>query len=471
MSPEINKWLKFTRDGLDSATIIFEALPKVVKVPHKSNNPYLKLLHTYTEKALRLANGAYYSCYHNHSIAGIGAARSIYEICTAVQYVKKAPNERIKNFVRKETERPREWSESRVETMTKKIKKDDYKSVYGHLSHISHIGAMLMDDYMENADENEVQIKSKLSSDEYCIHVLSAIYPCLNQIVQAYMEAFGIQLPTSSSARKTESQKPNKALILAGELLEYARYHILGKLEPVKLSTSWEGMYSVFLYIHTHLVLDLAHGAYHSCHHGWPIGAVGAARSIYETCLNVLYIKSDENKPIKNERLERFMMSVAEVRYDTMTSRIGKGNLQHMSEEKKREIGNQYKAYKAKYINARPPYEKNKWAGISVKQMAQDIGWQKAHKSTYEPLSAISHASEIVINDETEEHIEAEIYFNSGLNPSNEYLIEVLDVILRYIPFILDEYIESFIGPLEIQHLRNVIQNIQNDYWKEVQTS
>lgn len=468
MNLEINKLLKSTRDGLDLATSVFEALPEVVKMPHETNDQYLKFLYTYTEKALRLANGAYYSCYHGHPIGGIGAARSVYEICVAVQYVNKVPNERIKEFLRNQSEIPHEWSDSRLERMAKKIKKDDYKSVYGELSQISHIDATLIDDYMTNVDKNEIQIKSKLSNEKYCIRVLSSICLCLNQILQMFMGTFAVQPPISSSVGKTKSHKLSKTLILAGELLEYARSDILGELEPVKPSINWESRYLVFLYIHTHLALDLAHGAYHSCCHGWPIGGVGAARSIYETCLNVMYIKSVGNKSLRNEHLERLMWSVSEGRHDTMTSGICRENLQRMNQEKKQEIGNQYKAYKAKYKNAIPPYQKNRWAGISVKKMSQEVGWEKEYRHVYEELSQISHVNEIMIDDETNEQAENEIHFNSNLNPNDEYLIEVLDVIFEYIPLILDEYIEVFMEPPEIQNLRKVIQNIQNDYRKEV---
>lgn len=468
MSPEIRKWLKFTQDGLDLATSIFEALPKVLKVPQGTNNQYLKFLYTYTAEALRLANGAYYSCHYGYPIGGIGAARSIYEICVAIQYVQKAPNERIKKFVRKETEKPHEWSDSRIETMAKKIKRDDYKSLYGSLSHISHIGAMLMDDHMRKTDENKIWINPKLSNEDYCIHVLSAICPCLEQILRVFIKTFGVQRPTSTLIGKTTLQKSSKPLILAGEFLEYAISYIQGKLEPTKLSISWAGRYSVFLYIHTHMALDLAYGAYHGCCHGWSIAGVGAVRSIYETCLNVMYVKSGRNETVRNRRLERFMMSVAEARYDTMTSGISRENLQHMDEEKKREIGNQYKAYKAKYKNVVPTYEKNRWAGISIKQMSKEVGWKREHKRVYEELSQISHVSEIAISDEAKKQTENETHFNSNLNPNDEYLIEVLNVIFEYIPLILDEYIEAFMEPLEIQHLRKVIRNIQRDYRKEV---
>ena len=467
MCSEIRKLLKSTRDDLDRATSIFEVLPTIDK---GINEPYLKFLYINTEKALRLANGAYYSCYHGHPIGGIGAARSIYEICITIQHVNKAPKERIKDFVRKETEKPLAWPDSRIETMAKKNKRNDYKSVYGHLSHISHIGAMLMDDYMERADQNEIQIKSELSSEEYCIRVLSATHPCLNQILQVFMETFGVQPQTSSPTVKTNPQKPNKILILVGELLEYARSYIHGQLKSIKLSRGLDGMYSVFLYIHTHLALDLAHGAYHNCCYGWPIGGIGAVRSIYEICLNVMYVESGMNKTIRNGRLERFMMSVTEARHDTMTSGIGRENLQRMDEERKQKIGNQYKEYKAKYEKMIPPYEKNRWAGISRKKMAQEVGWEKAHGQVYELLSQISHVSEMVINDEIKGQVRNEMQCNSSLNPSNEYLVEVLDVIFEYIPIILDEYMEAFMVPLEIQRLRRVIQNIQNDYKKEVLT-
>ena len=380
MSSEIITLLTSIKKGLDSAARIFDELPEVVKVSNETAH-YLRFLHAHTEKALRLANGAYYSCYHGHPIGGIGAARSVYEICVAVQYVNKAPTERVKEFVRKQTEEPRKWSDNKIETMAKRIKKDDYKSVYGSLSHISHIGAMLMDDCILKVNKNEIEINPKLPSENYCIHVLSAMCPSLNQIFQVFRKTFGIQPPTASSIGQAKAHEPSKSLIWTNELLKYARDYICNRLlGTVKSLPRQEAEYLVFLYIHTRLVLDLAYGAYHSCCHGWSIGGIGTARSIYEICLNTMYIKSNGNKIIRNERLERFMRSVAEARNDTMIWGIGKENLQQMCEEKKREIGNQYKVYKTKYEKAALPYEKNKWAGISIKQMAQEVGWEQTYK-------------------------------------------------------------------------------------------
>lgn len=471
MSQEINKLLKSIRDSLDLATSVFEALPEVAKVSHETNNRYLKFLYTYTERALRLANGAYYSCHHGYPIGGIGAARSIYEICVAIQYINKTPNERIKKFVRKETEKPREWSDSRLEMMAKKIKRDDYKSLYGSLSHISHIGAMLMDDYIAKANKNEIEINPKLPSEDYCIHVLSAMCSSLHQIFQVFMSTFGIQPPTASSIRETKAHEPSKPLIWTNELLKYARDYICNQLlEAVKSLPKQEAEYLVFLYIHTHLALDMAHGAYHSCRHGWSIGGIGAARSIYEICLNMMYIKSKGNTTVRNERLQKFMWSVAEARHDTMIWGIGKENLQQTCEEKKREIGNQYKAYKTKYEKATPPYEKNKWAGISIKQMAQEIGWEQRYKDVYGKLSEISHVSEVIISDKVIEQTAREIHFNSNLNQNDEHLLDVLDVIFEYIPLMLDEYMEVFMAPVEIQRIKRVIQNTQRGYRKEVST-
>ena len=123
------------------------------------------------------------------------------------------------------------------------------------------------------------------------------------------------------------------------------------------------------------------------------------------------------------------MWSVAEARNDTMICGIGKENLQQTCEKKKGEIGNQYKEYKTKYEKATPPYEKNKWAGISIKQMAQEVGWEQTYKDIYGKLSQISHVSEIIISDEVIEQTEREIHFNSNLDQNDEHLLDVLDVI------------------------------------------
>ena len=470
MSSEISTLLTTIKENLDSASHLFDELPEVVKVSSETAQ-YLEFLYAHTEKALRFANGAYYSCYHDYPIGGVGAARSVYEICVAVQYVNEAPTEHVKEFVRKQTEKPRKLSDNKIETMAETIKKDDYKSVYGNLSHISHIGTMLMDDCIPKANKNEIEINPKLPSEDYCIRVLSAMCPSLNQIFQVFRKTFGIQPPVSSSIGETRAHEPSKPLIWTNELLKYARDYICNQLlGAVKSLPRQEDEYLVFLYIHTRLALDLAYGAYHSCCHGWSIGGIGAARSIYEICLNMMYIKSKGNTTVRNERLKRFMWSVAEARHDTMIWGIGKENLQKMCEEKKREIGNQYKAYKTKYEKAIPPYQKNKWAGISIKQMAQEVGWEQTYKDVYGKLSQISHVSEIIISDEVIEQTEREIHFNSNLNQNDEHLLDVLDVIFEYIPLMLDEYMEVFMEPVEIQRIKRVIQNTQRDYRKEVST-
>ena len=229
MGSEISTLLPTIHEGLDLATRIFDELPQVVKLSDETNDRSLQFLYIYTEKALQFANGAYYSCHHGYPIAGVGAARSVYEICVAIQYVNEAPTERVKEFVRKQTEEPRKWSNDKVKTMAKKIKKDDYESVYGSLSRISHISAMLMDDCIEKVDRNGIEINPKLSSEDYCIHVLSAMCPSLNQIFQVFRKTFGIQPPTSSSTGKTKTHKPSKTLIWTSELLKYARDYICNK--------------------------------------------------------------------------------------------------------------------------------------------------------------------------------------------------------------------------------------------------
>ena len=178
MSSEISTLLTTIKESLDSAARLFDELPEVVKVSDETDQ-YLQFLYAHTQKALQFANGAYYSCYHDYPIGGVGAARSVYEICVAVQYVNEAPTERVKEFVRKQAEEPRKWSDNKIETMAGKNKKDDYKSVYGNLSHISHISAMLMEDSIKKVDRNEIEINPKLPSEDYCIHVLSAMCPIL----------------------------------------------------------------------------------------------------------------------------------------------------------------------------------------------------------------------------------------------------------------------------------------------------
>lgn len=93
-----------------------------------------------------------------------------------------------------------------------------------------------------------------------------------------------------------------------------------------------------------------------------------------------------------------------------------------------------------------------------------------ALQDVYGKLSQISHVSEVVISDKVIEQTEKEIHFNSNLDQNDEHLIDVLDVIFEYIPLMLDEYMEVFMEPIEIQRIKRVIQNTQSGYRKEVST-
>ena len=250
-------------------------------------------------------------------------------------------------------------------------------------------------------------------------------------------------------------------LPLTKKLLDQSR-DILGQLDVVmeldKSMPNMDDMYLIFLHIHMKLALSLAHGAYYSCNHGWGIGGVGAARSIYEIFVTIEYIKKH-----RDERLERFMrVGITEARQKAMETAILHG--MSIPQDRKKEIGNTYKQMKKKYENATPPYEKHKWAGISIEEMAARINWQPTHKLVYGQLSQISHISANLMD----QHLTMEgdkVRIDSKPHESNEYFHEVLDVVFEYISRILDEFMRAF----KIQPPAT-LEQIQKDYIKVSQS-
>ena len=253
------------------------------------------------------------------------------------------------------------------------------------------------------------------------------------------------------------AQQVSNILLLTKKLLDQSR-DILGQLDVAmeldKSTPSMEDMYLIFLHIHTKLALSLAYSAYYSCNHGWGIGGVGAARSIYEIFVTIEYIKKH-----RDERLERFMrVGIAEARQNAMETAILHG--MPIPPDRKKEIGNTYKQMKQKYENATPPYEKHKWAGISIEEMAAKINWTKKHKLVYGLLSQISHVSANLMD----QHLTIEgskIRIDSKLQESNEYCVEVLSVTFEYISRILDEFMRAF----KIQPPAT-LEQIQKDFIK-----
>ena len=156
-------------------------------------------------------------------------------------------------------------------------------------------------------------------------------------------------------------------------------------------------------------------------------------------------------------------VGIAEARQNAMETAILHG--MPIPQDRKREIGNTYKQMKQKYENATPPYEKHKWAGISIEEMAAKINWQPTHKLVYGQLSQISHVSANLMD----QHLTMEgskIGIDLKLQESNEYCDEVLSVVFEYISRILDEFMRAF----KIQPPAT-LEQIQKDYIKVSQSS
>ena len=118
------------------------------------------------------------------------------------------------------------------------------------------------------------------------------------------------------------------------------------------------------------------------------IGAVGAARTLFEIGINTMYIKKS-----KSEHLQQFIANAA--------GAFEKGaNLFWKFREKENEeipdiyIKSEEGLEKLKQIYGKPR-RSNQWSGKGVGGRANDIGIKKVYNFLYPQLSSIAHASSI----------------------------------------------------------------------------
>ena len=118
------------------------------------------------------------------------------------------------------------------------------------------------------------------------------------------------------------------------------------------------------------------------------IGAVGAARTLFEIGINTLYIKKD-----KIQRLPQFMANA------TGTFEKGVNFYWKYREKQNEEIPEIYHRSKEgvkKIIQIYgDPRKSNQWSGKTVGGRADDVGIKKVYDYIYPLLSSITHASSI----------------------------------------------------------------------------
>ena len=208
--------------------------------------------------------------------------------------------------------------------------------------------------------------------------------------------------------------------------------------------------YSIFLRVQMNEALRFGYGAYYSCKHGWAHGGIGAARSVYEILLDIKYINHDEVR--KDERFERFMDHCAEVRYRVMERSLQIGK--NVPQEKQHGIKNDYdhlkKKYKDKHKQSRksdvvtPDYRSHNWAGLNLKEKADEINLEQCHQLLYKELSDLSHVSMRSVLEAITKDAENQIDVRFNFHPNDKYCLRVLSVVFLCIYGILGEYMTYF---------------------------
>ena len=148
--------------------------------------------------------------------------------------------------------------------------------------------------------------------------------------------------------------------------------------------------YVRYIYTYTDIVLKGAKSFSSSCARSdiGLIGAVGAARTLFEIGINTMYIKQN-----KREHLQQFIANAA--------GTFGKGaNLFWKFREKEnKEIPDIYIKSKEGLVKLKQmhgePRRSNQWSGKGVGGRANDIGMKKVYNFLYPLLSSIAHASSI----------------------------------------------------------------------------
>ncbi len=248
-------------------------------------------------------------------------------------------------------------------------------------------------------------------------------------------------------------EKVSELLDLTKKLLDLSKDIFEESLTPHESLERMNALYSVFLRVQMQEALRFGYGAYYSCYHGWGHGGIGAARSIYEILLDIKYINHDQ--ACKDERFERFMDHRAEVRHRVMERALQVGK--NAPQEKQRRIKNDYDHLKKKYndkhkqevdsgikkADATPKYNRYNWAGLNLKEKADEINLEQFHQ-LYKELSDLSHVSMRAVLEATTEDSKNQIGVRFNFHPNKKYCLSVLSIIFLCIHRLLEEYMTYF---------------------------
>ena len=252
------------------------------------------------------------------------------------------------------------------------------------------------------------------------------------------------------------NEKVPELLDLTKKLLDQSVKIVNDSVPSVESVPMEEVLYSNFLRAQISEALKFGYGAYHSCDRGWGHGGIGAARSIYEIFLDIKYINGDESR--KDERFERFVDHLAEVKYHQMERNLGISK--DIPKEKQDWIKHYYKQLKKRYKNmheqdvnlgiakadATPKYRPYNWAGIDLSEKVKKIkvvNLEQFHQ-LYRALSDLSHVSMRSVHEAMTTRSSNWIDRHLNFHPSYVHCSCVLNVVFPCILGILEEYMKYF---------------------------
>lgn len=249
-------------------------------------------------------------------------------------------------------------------------------------------------------------------------------------------------------------EKVPELLKLTKKLLDQSMEIVNDSLPETESVPAEEVRYSIFLRVQMSEVLRFGYGAYYSCYHGWGHGGIGAARSIYETLVDIKYINEDE--AFREKRIERYVDFAAELICSEMEFGFERGL--KISQDLQDKIRSDYDLIIEKYNkkqkqdiasgiekdDATPSYKRFYWSGLSIASMAEKVNLGEAHKALYGKLSDLSHvsASEMIRSITEFAKNQMKVHFN--FHPSDKHCFSVLNVVFLCIYGILEEYMVHF---------------------------
>lgn len=247
-------------------------------------------------------------------------------------------------------------------------------------------------------------------------------------------------------------EKVTELLDLTKKLLDHAS-EIVKSPFPHTSADLRKILYQIFLRVQLSEALKFGYGAYYSCKHGWGHGGIGAARSIYEILIDIIYINQDDSR--KKERFTRFLDHYSEYFYGEMDRiiKLGQEVSQADQDKHKKTLEHLKKKYNSKHdqdiksgtpkTEATPRYRRYHWAGHNLKEKTDAINQDQYHQF-YKYLSDLSHVNARAMHDAIKERNEDQFTINLGLRPGPDHCDIVLIVVFPCIYWILEGFMEYF---------------------------